>query len=103
MATGDTRSDRRPARWNVCSVGMPFVGLICGVVVGLGGRDIIWEGHPMDGAFWGFRVWFGFCVLGLLAALIALVRAERLWGVTALGIILNLPSLGLSSLYLGGR
>ena len=85
------------------SVCMPFVGFICGVMVGLGGRDIIWEGHPMDGVFWGFRVWFGFCVLGLLAALIALVRAERLWGVTALGFILNLPLLGLSSLYLGGR
>jgi hypothetical protein len=49
------------------------------------------------------RVWFGFCALGLIAAVIAVLRAERLWPITVLGFLLNLPLLGLSSMFLGGR
>ena len=103
MATDSTQGTQRSARWNVISVCIPFVGFVVGVVVGAGGRDVLWDGHPMDGVMWGFRVWFGFCALGLLSALIAIVRSERMWGVTLVGFLLNVPLLGLSSLFLGGR
>jgi hypothetical protein len=38
---------------------------------------------------WGFLVWLGFGVAGLLSGVIALVRAERLWGLTLAGLIFN--------------
>jgi len=81
----------RPARWNLVSVSMPFVGFLCGFFVGTGGEGILWHGHPMDGIFWGVSVWAAFCVLGLLAAGIAWARSERSWRVTALGFLLSAP------------
>jgi hypothetical protein len=38
---------------------------------------------------WGFRVWLGFGVAGLLSGMISFVRAERLRGLTLAGLILN--------------
>jgi hypothetical protein len=32
-----------------------------------------------------------FLILGFVSACVALVRSERLWGVTALGMVLNSP------------
>src|SRR5262249_46772338 len=99
MASDDTPNGQRPARWNVVSVWTPFMGFLAGLFVGICGNGFL----GMDGVFWGFRVWFGFCCFGFIAAVIALAREERPWGVTALGFILNLPLIGLSSLFLGGR
>jgi hypothetical protein len=38
---------------------------------------------------WGFRVWLAFALAGLFSGVIALVRAERLWGLTLAGLLLN--------------
>ena len=103
MPIDGTNESGASARWNVASVCIPLAGFLFAVAVGAGGNGFLWDGHPMDGVVWGFRVWFGFCTMGVLAALVALVRKERLWGLTVLGLILNLPALGLSSLYLSGR
>jgi hypothetical protein len=79
----------RPARWNHVSLFMPFVGFVGGYLVGAGGTGILWDGHPMEGILYGFLTWGGFCFLGLVAASIAWARAERLWGITLAGFILN--------------
>jgi hypothetical protein len=83
---------RPPACWNVISVFAPFVGLLCAFLVGglmAGGWDRMW---------WMAGLAFGF---GLLSGLIALARGERLIGITALGLFLNLiPFLYLHSLFL---
>jgi hypothetical protein len=80
--TGDANGSRRYAIWNFVSVSAPFVGLFCGVCAALAfGSHFHWD--------CGFYVWLGFGVAGLLAALIALVRAERLRGLTVIGVIVN--------------
>jgi len=68
--------------WNGISLAAPFVGFACGVVAGLFAPHFQWWER-------GFLVWLGFSIVGLLAAVIALVRAERLWGLTLAGLILN--------------
>ncbi len=76
-------SQRRVAPiWNSLGLAAPFVGFVCGVAAGLSAPHFQWFE-------WGFRVWLGFGVAGLLSGVIALVRAERLWGLTAAGLILN--------------
>ena len=82
-------SHSRPPRWNFVSVVTFFVGFLGGVVVGTAGQGALWTGHPMDGIFWGVLVWTVFCVLGLVAAVVAWSRSERFWGVTAVGFALN--------------
>jgi hypothetical protein len=79
----------RPARWNIVSVCLPLVGFLCGYLVGTMGEGVLWEGHPMDGIFWGILVWSVFCIFGLLASAIAWLRTERRWGLTVTGFILN--------------
>jgi hypothetical protein len=83
---------RPPACWNVISVFAPFVGLLCAFLVGglmAGGWDRMW---------WMAGLGVGF---GLLSGLIALARGERLSGITALGLFVNLvPFLCLHRLFL---
>jgi hypothetical protein len=102
MTTDDSKGDRAPARWNLVAVFLPFLGLVCGFIGGLAIPQWLGE-HPMEGPTWGMRVWFGFCALGLIAAVVALIRAERLWPITVLGFVLNVPLLWLSGMFLGGR
>ena len=78
----NTNRSRRYALWNSFSVSAPFVGFVCGVVAGVCAPHMQW-------VEWGFRVWLAFAVVGLLAGVIALVRAERWWGLTLAGFILN--------------
>ena len=59
-----------------------FLGFVCGVLAG------IFAPHMQYGE-WGFRVWLAFAVAGLVAGVIALVCAERLWGLTLGGLLLN--------------
>lgn len=68
--------------WNAIALAAPLVGFGCGVVAGVSAPHFHWFE-------WGFLVWLGFGVAGLLAGVIALVRAERLWGLTVAGLILN--------------
>jgi len=67
---------------NAISLAAPFVGFVCGVVAGVCGPHMQWFE-------WGFRTWLAFGFAGLLAGVIALVRSERLWGLTLTGLILN--------------
>ena len=90
-----------PPRWNWVSIGTPIVGYLAGIALTaviegvLGWRRI---GEPIN--VLAFVVWAVFCVFGLVAAGIALFRKERLWGLTAAGIVLNAP-LPLFFLYFG--
>lgn len=68
--------------WNAISLAAPFVGFACGIVAGFSAPHFQWF-------VWGFLVWLGFAVAGLLSGVIAVVRAERLWGITLAGLILN--------------
>ena len=68
--------------WNSISLSAPFVGFLCGLVVGVTAPHFQWF-------TWGFRVWLGFGVAGFLSGVISIVRAERLRGLTLAGLILN--------------
>jgi hypothetical protein len=68
--------------WNAISLAAPFVGFACGVVAGVSAPHFHWFER-------GFLVWLGFGIAGLLFGVIAVVRAERLWGITLAGLILN--------------
>ncbi|MBI3824214.1 MAG: hypothetical protein HY289_16220 [Planctomycetes bacterium] len=80
------RPEPRRACWNLISLATPFVGFFAG---GAGGNGVIWDGHPMEGIFCGVLTWGICCGLGLVAAIVATIRAERWWGVTAAAIVLN--------------
>jgi hypothetical protein len=72
-------AEQRPPRWNIVSVCTPFVGCVVG-------------DHFSGVGVWGvIEIWAACCVIGLVAAGIALDRKERLWGLSALGIVLNIP------------
>jgi hypothetical protein len=60
----------------------PFAGFVVGLVVGLNAPHFQWFR-------WGFRVWLGFGVAGLLCGVVALARAERLCGLSLAGLLLN--------------
>jgi hypothetical protein len=80
--TGDFNGSRRYAIWNSVSVGAPFVGFVCGVWAALTfGSHFHWD--------CGFYVWLEFGVAGLLAGVIAHVRAERWRGLTVIGLLFN--------------
>lgn len=77
------RSRNRAAPvWSAIAPSAPFLGFACGLVAGVSAPHFQWFE-------WGFRVWLGFGVAGLLAGVIAIVRAERLWGLTLAGLILS--------------
>ena len=73
--------ERRPPQWNFVSVCTPFIGVLGGVVGSAAG----------EGIELALLIWALFCVFGLVAAGIALFRTERLWGLTATGLGLNVP------------
>jgi hypothetical protein len=77
-----SRQGRAPPRWNIISVCAPFAGFLGGAGAGVVAPHFRWFE-------WGFRVWLPFCVFGLVCAGIALLRAERLRGVTEVGLALN--------------
>lgn len=75
--------------WNVLSVLAPFLGL-GGALVAAFFQDGEHAVHVFKVAEMTLGV---FLVFGFAFACIALVRSERLWGITALGIALNSPFL----------
>jgi hypothetical protein len=88
---------RQPARWNTVSTCMPFLGLLfaMGLLFALASTDALGQmlgiSHPAAVVAAALSFWLGFGVLGLVAAVFALVRAERLWGITLVGFLLNAP------------
>lgn len=88
-----------PSFWGLLSVAAPFLGFLAGLAVGALGGGILWQGHPMDGLFYGVALWTVFCLMGLVAAGIAAARNERLGLVIGLGFFLNaiLPTVLLGS------
>src|ERR1700722_3905058 len=79
--------ERRPPRWNIVSVCTPFVGFLCGFGFVLAANPRSGQaGHVLHVLLLS---WVMFCVFGLIAAGVALFRKERLWGLTALAIVLN--------------
>jgi hypothetical protein len=84
-------STGRPAHWNVISMCMPIVGLLPGPLSGLFVFDLLKHGsyHPMEMAWPALLGWLAFCALGVVTAGVAMLRAERLWGITVLGFLLS--------------
>jgi len=86
-----TTVPRRPRPcFNLMSVLAPFVGIAAIIAfLGLTGADGHW--------YWGWwGAWVAFllgasCLAGLVAGLVATARKERLWGLTAVGVLLNAP------------
>src|SRR5262249_38077194 len=97
MATGAVRRNRRP-EWNLVSFCVPLLGFVVGCLIGVILRD---TGSGRSEALKdGVRVWFAFCTAGVVVAIFAFVRAERLWGVTALGFLLNFFLIVLTGVWL---
>lgn len=77
-------------RYNIVSIGAPFLGGVSVVM-------FLWisgvEGHW----HWTWRgpaamsILASSCVAGLVSGLLALARSERLWGLTALDLLINIP------------
>ena len=97
--SNDTRDDDRlgtaptprpSPRYNVISVGMPFLGVAAlfwffSVIGASGHWYLTWQG-PAALAILTCPV-----LAGIVFASMAWVRSERLWGLTILGFFLNLP------------
>jgi hypothetical protein len=95
---GAHEADRRPGgprprsrpRCNILSVAAPLLGVLAAVIVlGAFGADGHWYWTWRGGVVMGLVA--GSCVVGAVLAGIALARSERLWGLTALGLALNVP------------
>jgi hypothetical protein len=83
----DSSPPRPPARCNVISVLFPFVGLLGAGLAFLIGESLDWYwAQSLNAALWTLGA---SGVLGLLLAVIALVRAEKALAVTIIGLILN--------------
>lgn len=92
----DTSADEHRSRalWSGIAIFCPVLGFIAGLAGFV--AHVQWGLGPlMDPFEWGFRIWFGFSILGIGADGIALLRQERFWGLTGAGIVLNLGVLAL--------
>jgi len=78
-----------PPRWNLVSVVSPIAGFVAGFLVWTEGHALLGIRDFHEATFWGLAVWTASCVLGLVATSLALVRAERLGMVTAVGFLLS--------------
>ena len=79
----------RPApRFNVLSVVAPVLGVLVGCVVFyvLNNHFNWWAGRAVDA---GIRTLGWFVILGFACAVIALVRRESWWGITAVALAVN--------------
>ncbi len=83
-----TLPTRSAPRFNVISVVAPILGFICGCAVSYVLNDQFgwWAGHALEA---GIHTLGWFIVIGFLCAVIALVRVEKWWGVTAVGLVVN--------------
>ena len=76
--------------WNVLSIFAPFLGIACGFSVLFLG-DYFFQQHPAHFLKHGAITLGVFLAIGFASACIAFARSERLWGITALGMVLNAP------------
>ena len=87
---GTAPTPRPSPRYNVISVGMPFLGVAAvfwflGIIEAGGHWYMTWRGPA------ALAILTCPCVAGIVFASVAWVRSERLWGLTILGFFLNLP------------
>ena len=82
----------RPSpRWNLIALAMPLVAFFGGCAIGGA-----YGGHPVSVAIVGLRGHGVISLAGVCCDAIALIRRERLWGITAAGLVVNgLGALGL--------
>ena len=87
---GDPPLEQAAPLWNIASVAIPAAAIVLGVLVLAGSRS---GGGDFAGALGGGVLFIfgiaGACVIGEVAAWIALVRGERMAWLTILGIIGN--------------
>src|SRR3954451_3288713 len=83
-----TPAARAAPRLNVVSVTAPVLGFVCGCGVFelLNDHFGWWAGRALEA---GIHTLGWFVVLGFLCAVVAIVRAEKWWGVTAFGLLFN--------------
>jgi hypothetical protein len=98
MNTGPGNGSRLPAapaprpspRYNLLSVAAPFAGVLAALgFLALFGAEGHWYWTWRGGVAMGLLA--GACAVGLVLGVIALARSERLWGLTAVGLLLNTP------------
>lgn len=80
----------KPAFWNLISLAVPVVGCLLGVLILSASRT--GTGDYAGALGGGVLFLFGLgavCVAGEVAAIAALVRGERLAGLSMLGVIVN--------------
>ena len=86
----DPSVDQVAPLWNIASVAIPAAAIVIGVLVLAGSRG---GGGDYAGALGGGVLFIfgiaGACVLGEIAAWVALVRGERMAWLTILGILGN--------------
>ena len=77
----------RPPRWNFVSVAAFFVGFMFGFVAAAN-KGVRWDGGFAETVFGVVSISTP-CAIGVVAGVIAWIRKERCWGVTAAGLLLN--------------
>ena len=81
---------RPTACYNLISAGAPFLGFLAALmflmIVGFDRPDVRGGMEKLETAIW---ILGGSFFVGFVLAIIALVRLERLWGLTVFGLILN--------------
>ena len=79
----------KPPRWNIISVALPLSGLAVGLIQGAGASSGGNFGVALGNAL-AVVVWLVLgCVIGFFAALIAVVRNERMAWLSVLGLLGN--------------
>jgi cytochrome bd-type quinol oxidase subunit 2 len=86
MRNKDPQGHQRPARWNVGSLLAPIAGFLCAFL--LVSVDVSRENFKTRRDM-AVSSLFGFVILGWICVCIAVLRAERLRAMTALGFLLN--------------
>ena len=90
IVAGDPAVEQVAPLWNIASVAMPAAAFVIGLLVLAGSRGGAGDfaGALGGGVLFVFAV-AGACVIGEIAAWVALVRGERMAWLTMLGIIGN--------------
>src|SRR5262245_14233904 len=88
-----TTVPRRPRPcFNLMSVLAPFVGILATIMfLGLTGDGGLWYWNLGSGDAWVAFFLGASCLAGLVTGLVATVRKEQMWGLTAVGMLLNAP------------
>lgn len=84
----DAPPSRPPPRLNVISMTVPILGVVTGLIVFFILYDQFnwWPGRAVDA---GIHTLAWFIVVGFLASVVAAIRREKWWGMTAFGMIAN--------------